>query len=204
MTDIRQHWNEVYDTKADDEVSWFQVRPLTSLALIEAVAPHPAAAVIDIGAGTSTLVDELLVRGYRDLTALDISESAIARLRERFRKSGAGIDPIVADITHWDPPRQWDVWHDRAVLHFLVRPEDQDAYIESLGRALVPGGTAIIATFAPDGPEKCSGLPVQRYSAATLAERLGPDFTLVTERLERHVTPRGVTQSFVYAVFRRR
>lgn len=204
MTGIRQHWNEVYDTKANDEVSWFQVRPLTSLALIEAVAPHTAAAVIDIGAGTSTLVDELLARGYRDLTALDISESAIARLRERFRKTGVGVDLIVADITHWDPPRQWDVWHDRAVFHFLVRPEDQEAYIEALSRALGPGGTAIIATFAPDGPEKCSGLPVQRYSAATLAERLGPDFTLVTERPERHVTPRGVVQSFVYAVFRRR
>jgi trans-aconitate methyltransferase len=204
MTDPREHWNQVYDTKADDEVSWYQRRPLTSLELIEAAAPDPAAAIVDIGAGTSTLVDDLRARGYRDLTVLDVSASAIEKLRKRLGGDGGRVSFIVADITRWDPPRKWDLWHDRAVFHFLVSREEQDAYIGALKKALVPGGTAILATFALDGPEKCSGLPVQRYSAATLAERLGPDFTLVMERPERHVTPRGVTQSFIYAAFRRR
>lgn len=204
MTDPRQHWDQVYDTKAAHEVSWYQQRPLTSLALIEAAALDPATAVIDIGAGTSTLADELLAAGYRDLTALDVSASAIERVRNRLGGGDAGVDLIVADVTRWETSRRWGVWHDRAVFHFLIDRESQDAYIRTLGKALAPGGTAILATFALDGPEKCSGLPVQRYSAATLAERLGSDFTLVSETPERHVTPRGVTQSFVYAAFRRR
>ena len=203
MNDSRRYWDQVYDTKSDDEVSWYQARPATSLALIRAAAPDPATAVIDIGAGTSTLIEELLAAGYRDLMALDVSASAIDRLRRRLGKSGEAVRFIVADIAHWQPPRQWGVWHDRAMLHFLTGRAEQDAYIRALSKALAPGGTAIIATFAVDGPEKCSGLPVQRYSAATLAERLGAGFALISETPERHVTPRGVTQSFIYAVFRK-
>ena len=203
MNDSRRYWDQVYDTKSDDEVSWYQARPATSLALIRAAAPDPATAVIDIGAGTSTLIEELLAAGYRDLMALDVSASAIDRLRRRLGKSGEAVRFIVADIAHWQPPRQWGVWHDRAMFHFLTGRAEQDAYIQALGKALAPGGTAIMATFALDGPEKCSGLPVQRYSAATLSERLGAGFVLVSEAPERHVTPRGVAQSFIYAVFRK-
>lgn len=197
------HWNDVYATKADDEVSWFQARPERSLALIREAAPDRASSVIDIGAGTSRLLDALLSEGYRDLTALDISQTALDRLRRRLGPAGEPVEWIAADITKWLPERQWDVWHDRAVFHFLTGTADQDAYIAALSGGLRPGGTAIIATFALDGPEKCSGLPVQRYSGATLADRLGEGFRLISETPEVHVTPRGAVQKFAYAVLRR-
>jgi SAM-dependent methyltransferase len=197
------HWDDVYGSKADDEVSWFQATPEQSLALIREAAPDRSASIVDIGAGTSTLIDALLAEGYRDLAALDISAAAIARRRDRLGQTEGGIEMIVTDITRWRPERTWDVWHDRAVFHFLTNREDQDAYIAALSSALRPGGTAIIATFALDGPEKCSGLPVQRYSGATLATRLGPGFRLTHETQEEHVTPRGAAQKFMYAVLRR-
>lgn len=203
MTGRLRHWEDVYGSKADDEVSWFQAKPERSLALIREAAPDRASAIIDIGAGTSTLTDTLLAEGYRDLAALDISTTAIARLRDRLGEASDGIEMIVADITDWRPKRQWDTWHDRAVFHFLTNPAEQDAYIAALSSALRPGGTAIVATFALDGSEKCSGLPVQRYSGATLAARLGSGFRLMSETPEEHVTPRGVVQKFMYAVLRR-
>jgi 2-polyprenyl-3-methyl-5-hydroxy-6-metoxy-1,4-benzoquinol methylase len=204
MTDGRRHWDDVYGAKTDDELSWFQARPEVSLRLIrDMTASDRKAPIIDIGAGTSCLVDSLLAVGYRDLTALDISKTAIERHRGRLGAAGNGVDWIVADVTRWRPSRRWDVWHDRAVLHFLTNAADQDAYIAALSSALRPGGTAIIATFALDGPEKCSGLPVQRYSGATLAARLGPGFRLVSETPEEHVTPRGAVQAFMYACLRR-
>lgn len=202
MTDAVAHWDGVYDARADDEMSWFQASPERSLALIREAAPDRSAGIIDIGAGTSTLIDTLLAEGYRDLAALDISAAAMARLRARLGHAGEGIETIAADITAWRPKRQWNVWHDRAVLHFLTEPAQQDAYIAALSSALRPGGTAIIATFALDGPEKCSGLPVQRYSGRTLAARLGPGFRLTSEVPEEHVTPRGAAQKFMYAVIR--
>jgi SAM-dependent methyltransferase len=194
----------VYGTKADIEVSWYQLHPATSLRLIRAAAPDPATGIIDVGCGTSTLVDELLAAGYHDLAALDVSAAAIDRARGRVGLAGAGVEWIVADITRWQPQRQWGLWHDRAVFHFLTEPTAQDAYIRNLEKALAPAAAAIIATFALDGPEKCSGLPVQRYSAPTLARRLGPGFRLVSDTPERHTTPRGDVQSFMYAVFERR
>jgi SAM-dependent methyltransferase len=204
VTDSRRHWEDVYGSKADDAVSWFQPRPELSLKLIhEATAGDRSASIIDIGVGTSCLVDALLADGYRNLSALDISETAIGRHRRRLGPAGDRVEWIVADIAGWRPERQWDVWHDRAVFHFLTETEDQDDYIGALSRAIRAGGTAIIATFALDGPQTCSGLPVQRYSGATLAARLGPGLRLLSETPEEHVTPRGTVQKFMYAVYRR-
>jgi SAM-dependent methyltransferase len=201
--DSRKHWDRVYQTRSDTEVSWYQPQPATSLGLIRSAAPDVSASIIDIGSGTSTLIDVLLAAGYRDLAALDVSAAALDRARKRLGPAGGGVEWIVAEITRWEPLRQWSVWHDRAVFHFLTEPTLQGAYIRNLEKALAPGATAIIATFAPDGPEKCSGLPVQRYSGASLAERLGPRFRLLSEIRERHTTPRGAAQSFMYAVLAR-
>ncbi|HZP18683.1 MAG TPA: class I SAM-dependent methyltransferase [Bauldia sp.] len=203
MSDRRGHWERVYAATPEDEVSWYQARPVRSPALINASAHGKGAAIIDIGAGTSRLIEGLLAEGFRDLTALDISATALDRLRVRLGPAGAAVRFIDADITRWQPERTWDVWHDRAVFHFLTEPDDQAAYIAALGKALPPGGTAIIATFALDGPAKCSGLPVQRYSGETLAARLGAGFRLLSESREEHVTPRGAVQKFIYGVFER-
>lgn len=204
MTDPRKHWGQVYRAKAAAEVSWHQARPALSLELIRAAAASRAAGIIDVGAGASRLVDELLAEGFSDITALDVSEAALANSKQRLGARAEEVDWIVADLTAWRPERIWDIWHDRAVFHFLTEPSLQDAYISTLRQATAAGAAAIVSTFALDGPETCSGLPVQRYSPATLAARLGPDFVLVDERSERHVTPWGSAQSFAYAVFRRR
>lgn len=176
-----------------------------SLRLINSAAHDRTMAIIDVGSGTSRLLDELIAEGFSDLTALDISATALERARDRLGPTADDkVRWIVADVTDWSPSGQWGVWHDRAVFHFLTDRASQDAYIAAMSRALAPGATAIIATFALDGPEKCSGLPVQRYSAATLSERLGSGFRLVSEARERHVTPSGGVQDFTYAVFERR
>jgi len=198
-----QHWDAVYGTKGPSEVSWYQVRPALSLALILAATPDHLTPIIDIGCGASSLLRELALEGYGDLTALDASAVAVKNTKARYGALADRIDWIVADITRWTPERTWRVWHDRAVFHFLIEPEAQDAYIGAMSAALAPGGTAIIATFALDGPEKCSGLPVQRYSGVTMAERLGPGFRLSSETPECHVTPKGAVQRFTYCVFER-
>jgi SAM-dependent methyltransferase len=204
MTNPRQHWEQVYQTKAPTEVSWFQAKPLLSLELIRTAAPDHAAGIIDVGGGASRLVDELLAEGYADVSVLDVSDAALARSKERLGSLAEAVDWLVADITAWRPARTWDVWHDRAVFHFLTEPAQQDAYIAVLRQATRSGAAIVIATFALDGPERCSGLVVQRYSPQTLAERLGSAFALVEERSERHVTPGGSIQRFAYAVLRRR
>jgi SAM-dependent methyltransferase len=204
MAQAQEHWNRAYSTKAENEVSWFQRRPEKSLALIEAAAPDRSVPIIDVGGGASTLVDELVRAGYADVSVLDISEAALACSKGRLGAKAEGVSWIVADITSWRPERTWGVWHDRAAFHFLTDTARQSGYIEALKKATVPGSVCIIATFALDGPERCSGLPVQRYSAATLAARLGTQFELAAEEAERHVTPGGAVQSFVYSVFKRR
>lgn len=204
MVDRSAHWNETYSSKAENQVSWFQVMPERSLELITAAAPDRAAPIIDIGGGASRLADALLAQGYSDVTVLDIAETGLAKTKARLGADSQKIAWIVADITQWQPPRSWQVWHDRAVFHFLTDPAAQDAYIAALKRGTAPGSTVIIATFALDGPERCSGLPVQRYSPATLATRLGADFALYAESAESHATPFGTTQQFQYAAFRRR
>ena len=204
MVDRPTHWNDIYSGKAENQVSWFQVKPERSLELITAAALDHTAPIIDIGGGTSRLADMLLAEGYSDLTVLDIAETGLSRTKARLGAEADKISWIVADITEWQPQRTWKVWHDRAVFHFLTESEAQDAYIAALKRGTAAGSSVIIATFAPNGPERCSGLPVQRYSPATLATRLGADFALYAEDEESHATPFGTTQQFQYAAFRRR
>ncbi|SMF27864.1 Methyltransferase domain-containing protein [Tistlia consotensis] len=204
MTDARHHWDDTYAAKTDTQTSWYQPLPRRSLDLIRAAAPSRSAGIIDVGGGTSRLVDELLRDGRSDLTVLDISEIAIARSRARLRRRADSVAWIVADVTRWRPRRTWDVWHDRAVFHFLTDRDAQDAYIAALKRGTHAGSAVILATFAPTGPERCSGLPVQRYSPGSLAARLGADFALDFEASEAHQTPFGTTQDFSYAAFSRR
>jgi SAM-dependent methyltransferase len=202
MTDRRAHWDQTYTAKDDTQVSWHQPDPARSLALIKSAAPS-SASVIDVGGGASRLTDALLADGHTDLAVLDISQIALERTKSRLGDLARSVTWIVADITQWRPMRTWDVWHDRAVFHFLTDPASQDAYLAALRRATVPGSAAIMATFALEGPERCSGLPVQRYSPQTLAARLGPDFRLYAQEAEAHRTPFGTTQAFSYAAFRR-
>jgi 2-polyprenyl-3-methyl-5-hydroxy-6-metoxy-1,4-benzoquinol methylase len=203
MADDQTHWNDTYSSKGDN-VSWYQPPRSRSLEMIRSAAPMHNASIIDIGAGASRLADSLLTAGYADVTLLDISEIALARTRDRLGEAAIKVHWVVADISRWKPSRTWDVWHDRAVFHFLIDHAAQDSYIAALKQATRPGSTAILSTFALTGPEKCSGLPVQRYSAETLAARLGPDFELVSQEAEQHHTPFGTTQDFIYAGFQRR
>jgi 2-polyprenyl-3-methyl-5-hydroxy-6-metoxy-1,4-benzoquinol methylase len=198
------HWETVYSTKAEKEVSWFQESPAISLDLIKATQAAKDSAIIDIGAGASRLADALLHDGYRSITVLDLSASALEAAKTRIGPRSREIDWIVADVTTWTPTRTYDVWHDRAAFHFLNQPADRAAYIDCLRRAVAPRGHVIIATFALDGPEKCSGLPVQRYDGKSLAAELGSGFELIETRGEIHHTPWDSTQSFQFSRFRRR
>jgi SAM-dependent methyltransferase len=200
----RQHWEAIYGSKRETEVSWFQPEPALSLALIREYAPEKTASVIDVGGGASLLAAELLREGYADLAVLDISAAALERAKANLGAEAAKIDWIVADITAWKPARQWQVWHDRAVFHFLTDTASQDAYLRALHAATGPGAIAIVSGFAPDGPEQCSGLPVVRYDAASLSKRIGDAFALLAEKREDHHTPGGAVQKFYYAVLRKR
>lgn len=204
MSDRTAHWQNVYATKGETEVSWFQDRPAISLEMIRAANPDRAAAIIDIGGGASRLVDALLHDGYRNLAVLDLSANALDVAKKRIGATASTVDWIVADATTWRPAKTWDVWHDRAAFHFLTDPHDRAAYVERLRSAVAPGGHVIIATFAPDGPEKCSGLPVQRHDCASLSAELEPEFELVETRSETHHTPWHSTQAFQFSRFRRR
>jgi trans-aconitate methyltransferase len=204
MSDRSMHWDNVYATKGETEVSWFQDSPAISFEMIRSASPDHGAAIIDVGGGASRLVDALLRDGYRDLAVLDVSANALDAVKKRIGPAAAAVDWIVADATTWRPGKTYDVWHDRAAFHFLTDPRDRAAYMERLRSAVTPGGHVIIATFAPDGPEKCSGLPVQRHDSASLAAELGPDFELVETRSETHHTPWDSTQAFQFSRFRRR
>jgi SAM-dependent methyltransferase len=201
--DSRAHWQNVYATRRETEVSWFQATPSVSLDLIRSLGALPRLAIIDVGGGASRLVDALLDEGCTELTVLDLSEAALSAARARLGDRAAGVQWVTADVTRWEPQRQYDLWHDRAAFHFLTEAGDRAAYLERLSRALPPGAHAIIATFANDGPERCSGLPVVRYDAQALARTLGSCFALVETRREDHLTPMGTTQRFQYSVFRR-
>lgn len=189
------HWDERYRT-SPYELSWHQDVPTMSLALFDALGIDATASVIDIGGGASTLVDHLVQRGHADVAVLDVSERALAVARARVGDA-AGVTWIHHDLLTWSAPRRWDVWHDRAVLHFLVHDADRAAYVDVLRRVLVPGGAFVIGTFAEDGPTQCSGLPVRRDSAAGLLELLG-DVEVVAERRDVHVTPAGAEQPFTW------
>ena len=202
--DRQEFWERVYSTRGEAEVSWFQESPAISMELLAGAGIGKSEAVIDIGGGASRLVDGLVSAGFEDVTILDLSQSALDHARARLGAAAAGVSWIVADVVSWKPPRRFDVWHDRAAFHFLTSGDDQNAYLAGLAEGLRPGGHAIIGTFAPDGPERCSGLPVIRYDARGLAERLGDGFELMAERRHDHVTPWNAVQKFQFCTFRRR
>jgi SAM-dependent methyltransferase len=195
----QQHWNTVYGGKGEQDVSWFEAVPGISLRLLDAAGLSPDSCVLDVGGGDSRLVDHLLARGVSCLAVLDISATALQRCRSRLGASASVPIWIEADVTGDWALKPMDMWHDRAVFHFLIARADRDRYRERLLSTLKPGGSAIIATFAADGPEKCSGLPVRRYSPRTLAAELGERFALVESASHVHTTPWGSTQPFQYS-----
>lgn len=196
-----EHWDDAFGTRGPDDVSWFEPEPRTSLELIDALGVPPAAAVVDVGAGAALLVDRLVERGFSDLTVVDISAVALERVRERLPET-APVELLHADLLTWRPRRRFDLWHDRAVLHFLVDDDLRDVYVDVLRAALEPAGAVVIAAFAPDAPDRCSGLPVRRHSVEDLAALLGAGFELVEERREEHVTPRGAVQPLTWVAGR--
>jgi ubiquinone/menaquinone biosynthesis C-methylase UbiE len=201
--DSRAHWESVYQAKRADEVSWFQREPAVSRELIQRVAPDRSSRIIDVGGGASTLVDALLATGYEALTVLDIADGALAQARVRLGERAGRVQWMAGDVRTIDlPAAAFDVWHDRAVFHFLTDARDRAAYAGQLRRAVRPGGHAIVATFAEDGPERCSGLPVVRYSPEALRLEFGEPFRLIDSVRELHTTPSGSSQSFVYCLFR--
>ena len=199
----RAHWEDVYTRKAADEVSWFQPEATRSRELIKACAPDRGAAIVDVGGGASVLVDDLLEDGYVHLSVLDLSGSALAAARQRLGARAGQVAWLEGDVLEYPfAENAFDVWHDRAVFHFLTDAADRRRYAEQLQRALCPGGHLVIATFAEDGPSQCSGLDVQRHSEDSLQEALGPAFELRDSRHETHRTPAGGEQAFLYCVFR--
>ena len=193
------HWENVYGTKAPNQVSWFRPHLETSISFIERSAPDHSAAIIDVGGGESTLVDDLLERGYTNLTVLDISSTAIAVTKERLGERADRVKWLVADVTKIDfRADTYDVWHDRAVFHFLTSAADRSAYVERVRRSVRHGGHVIIGTFGPEGPTKCSGLDVKRYDADSLHGEFGRSFRLIDSTKELHQTPFGTTQQFLY------
>ena len=200
----QDHWRDVYTKKGIDEVSWYQATPTRSLEWIRAAATDPSSSILDVGAGASTLVDHLIDAGYSNIGVLDLAASALDVVRERLGERGAGVEWFAGDVTEFVAPHPFDVWHDRAVLHFLVDPEQRRRYGEVLRRTLRPGGHALIATFAHGGPTRCSGLDVVQYDCDEVADLLGPGFERVRDEQEIHTTPAGVEQRFQYCLFRRR
>lgn len=199
-----EHWENVYLTKGPDQVSWFQAEARLSRQLIETLCPERTRAIIDIGAGASTLVDGLLDSGYLALTVLDLSPAALRVAQTRLGSRADAVSWQGADILDAElPERTFDVWHDRAVFHFLTAPDDRRRYVEQVSRTVRPGGIVIVATFAEDGPTRCSGLDVARYSPAQLHAEFGAPFTLLESHRELHTTPSGATQAFTYCVCRR-
>jgi cyclopropane fatty-acyl-phospholipid synthase-like methyltransferase len=195
------YWESVHDGKDVDAVSWWQSVPGLSLDLVDRAGVGPEAAIIDVGAGWSTLVDHLLALGHRDLTAIDLSTTALATVRERIGPAGADVTLEVADVLDFRPSRRYALWHDRAVYHFLTEPDERADYLDSLHRSLEPGGWVVVATFGPQGPTTCSGLPIVRYSHEELAAQF-PGFDVVDTAGEDHATPWGSTQQFTALLLR--
>lgn len=197
--DLTSHWEEVYRTKSPHEVSWYRPHLQVSLGLIEEAAPNREAQIIDVGGGESTLVDDLLARGYRNVSILDISSTALEVARGRLGDLADTVRWLPGDVTALDfPQHRFDVWHDRAVFHFLKEPKDRAAYVRQVRRAVKPGGHVIVATFGPQGPPQCSGLEVVRYDVDSLHAQFGAGFRLATHLAELHQTPSGSVQQFVY------
>jgi ubiquinone/menaquinone biosynthesis C-methylase UbiE len=200
----KNHWDRVYSTKSADAVSWYQPHAEQSLRLILESGLPTSASIIDVGGGASTLVEDLLARGYTNLSVLDLSEAALSSVRERLGADADRVQWIEGDITRVALPAQtYDLWHDRAVFHFLTEPGQRQAYVNAVLRAVKPGGHVIVATFDEGGPTHCSGLPVMRYSANTLHAQFGAPFALLRHEREEHLTPLGSTQKFIYCYCRK-
>ena len=199
-----RHWDGVYGSKAFDQVSWYQTVPERSLRQIQDAVTDRNAAIIDVGGGASTLVDNLLDAGFNDVTLLDISDNALEQARQRLGTRADAVNWVVADVRSFVPDREFSVWHDRAVLHFLVDADDRALYLETLQHALLPGGMLVLSTFGPEGPLKCSGLQICRYDVDMLIELLGPCFELQGHEFEDHETPAGATQQFLYTRWARK
>ena len=199
----QEHWDQIYRTKAPDQVSWYSPHLRASLELIERASVSRTAAIVDIGGGESTLVDDLLARGYQDVTVVDLSQAAIDANRDRLGRKAERIHWLAADITKIElKVSSLDVWHDRAVFHFLTASNERAAYVRQVAQALKPGGHVIISTFGPEGPVRCSGLDVVRYDAASLHDEFGKRFRLVESTKQLHRTPFGTTQQFLYCYCR--
>ncbi|HLN03429.1 MAG TPA: class I SAM-dependent methyltransferase [Bryobacteraceae bacterium] len=200
---VETHWDAVFSSKAPDAVSWYRPHLEVSLELIARCAPGRSASIIDVGAGESTLVDDLLARGYEEITVLDVSKTAIETTKERLGRAAERVHWIVGDITQISLPLQaYDVWHDRAVFHFLVDPSQRQSYVHSVLKAVRPGGHVIVSTFGLEGPMKCSGLDVMRYDAESLHNEFGGRFRIEESSKEMHRTPWGTAQQFVYCCCR--
>ena len=195
----QEHWENIYRTKAPDQVSWFCPHLETSLSLIERSSRDRAARIIDVGAGESTLVDDLLAAGYTDITVLDLSQSAVDITKARLGILANHVHWIVDDVMRAQlQPKAYDIWHDRAVFHFLTTAIQREAYVQQVANAVTPGGHVIVSTFGPEGPTKCSGLEVQRYDAGSLHAQFGSRFRLIESKKELHQTPFGTIQQFLY------
>jgi trans-aconitate methyltransferase len=194
------HWDTVYDTKGEDGVSWYQSTPTITLELLTAAGIDRHASIIDLGGGASVVVDHLLAGGFTDISVLDVSRVALDRTRARLGTDAERIHWLHRDIFDWVPERRYDLWHDRAVFHFLIDEDERRAYLRTLHAGLAPGGRAIVATFDADGPTHCSGLPVVRYRAEDLATVFAPHLDLVTSRREEHLTPAGLIQPFTWVL----
>ncbi len=197
------HWDDAYRRRRGEDLSWYQDRPSLSLELIEATEVDRDAGILDVGGGSSLLVDHLLEAGYRRLGVLDVSAVALDLAQARLGERGRAVEWIHGNLLDYRAVEPWAVWHDRAVLHFLVDAEDRVRYRQVLERSVAPGGHVIVATFGPDGPERCSGLPTLRFTPEQIAAEVGPGFGLQENRVEKHVTPAGAVQQFVYARLRR-
>lgn len=195
-------WSEAFGRKQPHERSWTEAEPAQSLRMVAATGIGEADPIIDVGGGASHLVDRLLASGHIDVSVLDIAPAALAEARARIGDV-ARVTWIEADVLRWSPTRRYGLWHDRAVFHFLVDPDERATYVELAGRAVVPGGHLVLATFAPGGPEACSGLPVRRYAPEELAEAFAPAFRCVRQEAKAHVTPWGAVQPFTWVVLRR-
>lgn len=195
------HWQDVHSRREPEQVTWYERVPESSLALIAEADLGPDAAILDAGGGASTVARHLLDAGYTDLTVADISSRALERARAQLGDRASEVKWIQADLRSHDFGRRYDLWHDRAAFHFMVDPADRAGYLAVLSRTLRPGGHLVLATFGPEGPKRCSGLPVSRYDPETLAHTLGPDYRLVSSRLTEHRTPRGEMQQFLHTHF---
>lgn len=200
----KQHWENVYANKRFEEVSWFQEVPVHSLHFINQLHLQPDAAIIDVGAGESKLAEQFIQQGFTDLTVLDISATAIEKAKQNLAAKADKVKWIVADITKFEPRQQYDCWHDRAVFHFLTEQNDIDTYLSVLDKAIKPGGQLIVGTFADNGPEKCSGLPVKRYSEQELVSTFSPFFEKIACEAVAHVTPSGSVQHFIFCTFNKK